>query len=66
MIFYSIVSNKKGIFDAATEKSFKDNVLLQVGTVAPMELYICFRGQEPKVDALLKRASLLKEIGFWS
>ena len=41
------------------KKSFKDNVLLQVGTVAPMELYKCFRGQEPKVDALLKRAGLL-------
>ena len=50
---------EKGIFDTATAKSFKENVLSQGGTVAPMELYKRFRGQEPKVDALLKRAGLL-------
>ena len=59
MIFYAIVSNKKGIFDATTAKSFKDNVLSQGGTFAPIELYKRFRCQEPKVDALLKRAGLL-------
>ena len=50
---------EKGIFDKETAKSFKDNVLSQGGTVAPMELYKRFRGQEPKADALLKRAGLL-------
>ena len=50
---------EKGIFDTATAKSFKNNVLSQGGTVAPIELYKRFRGQKPKVDALLKRAGLL-------
>ncbi len=50
---------EKGIFDKETAKSFKDNVLSQGGTVAPMQLYKRFRGQEPKPDALLKRAGLL-------
>ncbi len=50
---------EKGIFDKETAKKFKDNVLSQGGTVAPMELYKRFRGQEPNADALLKRAGLL-------
>jgi Zn-dependent oligopeptidase len=50
---------EKGIFDKETAKKFKDNVLSQGGTVAPMELYKRFRGQEPKADALLKRAGLV-------
>ncbi len=50
---------EQGIFDKATAKKFKDNVLSQGGTVAPMELYKKFRGQEPNANALLKRAGLL-------
>ncbi len=50
---------EQGIFDKETAKKFKDNVLSQGGTVAPMELYKKFRGQEPNVDALLKRAGLI-------
>jgi peptidyl-dipeptidase Dcp len=37
---------------------FKDNVLSKGGTELPMELYKKFRGQEPKAEALLKRAGL--------
>jgi Zn-dependent oligopeptidase len=50
---------EKGIFDKGTATKFKDNVLSKGGTELPMELYKRFRGQEPKVDALLKRAGLL-------
>ena len=50
---------EKGIFDKETATKFKDHVLSQGGTELPMELYKRFRGQEPKVDALLKRAGLV-------
>ena len=50
---------EQGIFDKKTATKFKDNILSQGGTVAPMELYKRFRGQEPSADALLKRAGLL-------
>lgn len=48
-----------GIFDKATAKSFKDNILSKGGTEDPMKLYKKFRGQEPTADALLKRAGLI-------
>jgi oligopeptidase A len=49
---------EQGIFNAAVATKFKDNVLSKGGTELPMELYKRFRGQEPKADALLKRAGL--------
>ena len=48
-----------GIFNKEVATKFKDNVLSKGGTELPMELYKKFRGQEPKADALLKRAGLL-------
>ena len=48
-----------GIFNKEVATKFKNNVLSQGGTVLPMELYKRFRGQEPKPDALLRRAGLL-------
>ncbi|EAQ43050.1 M3 family metallopeptidase [Polaribacter sp. MED152] len=50
---------EEGIFNKEVATKFKDNVLSKGGTVKPMELYKRFRGQEPKPDALLKRAGLL-------
>jgi Zn-dependent oligopeptidase len=50
---------EKGIFDRDTATKFKDNVLSKGGTEHPMVLYKRFRGQEPKPEALLKRAGLL-------
>ncbi len=51
---------EKGIFNAAVATKFKDNVLSKGGTEHPMVLYKRFRGQEPKPEALLKRAGLIK------
>lgn len=48
-----------GIFNQEVATKFKDNVLSKGGTELPMELYKKFRGQEPKVEALLKRAGLV-------
>jgi peptidyl-dipeptidase Dcp len=50
---------EKGIFDRETATKFKDNILSKGGTEHPMLLYKRFRGQEPKPEALLKRAGLL-------
>jgi peptidyl-dipeptidase Dcp len=50
---------EKGIFNQEVATKFKDNVLSKGGTELPMELYKKFRGQEPKVEALLKRAGLV-------
>ncbi len=49
------VFKKHGIFDQATAESFRSNILSRGGTEHPMVLYKRFRGQEPTVDALLKR-----------
>jgi Zn-dependent oligopeptidase len=48
-----------GIFNKEVATKFKDNVLSKGGTELPMELYKKFRGQEPKPEALLKRAGLI-------
>ena len=50
---------EKGIFNKETAESFKENVLSKGGTEKPMTLYKRFRGQEPKPEALLRRAGLL-------
>ena len=49
-----------GIFNQEIATKFKDTILSQGGTDHPMTLYKNFRGQEPKPDALLKRAGLLE------
>ncbi len=46
---------EKGIFDRDTAESFRRNILARGGTEHPMELYKRFRGQEPTIDALLRR-----------
>ena len=49
-----------GIFNKEVSTKFKNNVLSKGGTEDPMILYKRFRGQEPKPEALLKRAGLIK------
>jgi len=51
---------QNGIFNREIAEKFKDNILSRGGTEHPMILYKRFRGQEPQVDALLKRAGLIK------
>ena len=48
------------LFDQATAKSFRDNVLSRGGTEEAMELYKKFRGREPEIEPLLKRRGLMK------
>ena len=51
---------EEGIFNKEIAHKFKTFVLSQGGTENPMTLYKKFRGQEPKPEALLRRAGLLK------
>ncbi|MBA0885297.1 M3 family metallopeptidase [Flavobacterium undicola] len=50
---------ENGIFNKEVATKFKENVLSKGGTENPMILYKRFRGQEPKPEALLKRAGLI-------
>lgn len=50
---------EKGIFNQEVATKFKEHILSKGGTEHPMTLYKRFRGQEPKPEALLKRAGLL-------
>ena len=49
------VFKEKGIFNKEVAQSFRDNILSKGGTEHPMTLYKRFRGQEPTIQALLKR-----------
>ncbi|WP_062062129.1 M3 family metallopeptidase [Aquimarina longa] len=51
---------ENGIFNPEIAAKFKEHVLAKGGTENPMILYKRFRGQEPKPEALLKRAGLIK------
>ncbi|MEM1257384.1 MAG: M3 family metallopeptidase [Bacteroidota bacterium] len=50
-----------GIFNPEIAQKFEDHVLSKGGTENPMTLYKRFRGQEPKIEALLERAGLIKK-----
>ncbi|WP_368926348.1 oligopeptidase A [Serratia marcescens] len=45
---------EEGIFNAATGKSFLDNILSRGGSEEPMALFKRFRGREPQLDAMLR------------
>ncbi len=49
------VFKANGIFDCATAERFRSCILAKGGTEHPMTLYKNFRGQEPTINALLKR-----------
>jgi peptidyl-dipeptidase Dcp len=49
------VFKETGIFNQDTARSFRENILSKGGTEHPMTLYKRFRGQEPTIEALLKR-----------
>jgi peptidyl-dipeptidase Dcp len=50
---------EKGLFDQATAKSFRDNILARGGSEDAMTLYVRFRGRGPKVEPLLAKRGLL-------
>lgn len=52
---------ERGIFDPATAKAFRENVLEMGGSEDPMQLYINFRGRKPDANALLRNRGLIPE-----
>jgi len=49
---------ENGIFDAASGESFLHNILEKGGSQDAADLFIAFRGREPKVDALLRHCGI--------
>jgi peptidyl-dipeptidase Dcp len=49
---------EKGLFDPATARSFRTNILERGGSEEAMTLYVRFRGKEPSVEPLLERRGL--------
>ena len=47
------------LFDSETATKFRKNVLERGGTDDPMNLYIKFRGAEPKIEPMLQRKGLI-------
>ncbi|GAB1057266.1 MAG: M3 family metallopeptidase [Shewanella algae] len=52
---------ENGIFDPATAKAFRSNILERGGSEDPMALYRAFRGQEAAIEPLLRSRGLLAE-----
>ncbi len=52
------VFKQKGLFDAATARSFRTNILERGGTEDAMTLYKRFRGAEPNIEPLLVKRGL--------
>jgi peptidyl-dipeptidase Dcp len=49
---------ERGLFDPATARSFRTNVLERGGSEEAMTLYVRFRGKEPSVEPLLEKRGL--------
>ncbi|GIU41716.1 oligopeptidase A [Shewanella algidipiscicola] len=49
---------EEGIFNAATGRSFLENILEMGGSLEPMTLFKRFMGREPKIDALLRHSGI--------
>ena len=49
---------ENGIFDRPTGEQFLHTILEQGGARDPMELFIEFRGREPRIDALLRHSGI--------
>ncbi len=53
--------NAQGGFGSEASRKYKNYILSRGGSQEPMELYKAFRGQEPGVEALLRRRGLSTE-----
>ena len=49
---------ENGVFDQATGQSFLHNILEMGGSKDAMDLFVAFRGREPKIDALLRHTGI--------
>jgi oligopeptidase A len=51
---------ERGVFDEATGRSFLRNILEMGGSRDAMQLFVAFRGREPRIDALLRHSGILE------
>lgn len=49
---------EKGLFDPATAKAFRTDILEKGGSEDAMQMFVHFRGREPSVEPLLERRGL--------
>ncbi|MFS0825101.1 oligopeptidase A [Pseudomonas phoenicis] len=47
-----------GVLNAETGRAFREAILARGGSLAPMVLFVDFRGREPSIDALLRHCGL--------
>jgi peptidyl-dipeptidase Dcp len=52
---------EKGIFDTTVAASYRKNILEKNGTMDAMQMYVNFRGREPKIEPMLKNRGLMQE-----
>ncbi len=55
---YQAFRESGDLFDPTIAGSFREHILSKGGTGDPLEMYVQFRGREPKIDALLKKRGL--------
>jgi oligopeptidase A len=46
------------VFDPDTGRSFRENILERGGSRDAMDLFVAFRGREPRIDALLRHTGI--------
>jgi oligopeptidase A len=51
---------ERGVFDEETGRSFLSNILEMGGSRDAMQLFVAFRGREPRIDALLRHSGILE------
>ena len=49
---------EEGIFNAATGAAFRTEILETGGSREPMELFVAFRGREPRIEPLLRHCGI--------
>ena len=49
---------ERGVFDPATGRSFREHILERGGSRDAMDLFVAFRGREPRIDALLRHSGI--------
>jgi peptidyl-dipeptidase Dcp len=52
---------EKGIFNTAVAASYRKNILEKNGTMDAMQMFVNFRGREPKIEPMLKNRGLMQE-----
>lgn len=51
-----------GIFNSTTGQEFLTEILQQGGSKEPLELFVAFRGREPKIEALLRHCGFNQSV----